>query len=93
MRNRTEYSQIRSYSHTAYHVSILRDDVIATEPSCVILKHCQEKCNNGRYSLPFLAMETDGSSLSQMAETKLESFIRSAHRLNRELKVDETFEV
>jgi predicted nucleotide-binding protein (sugar kinase/HSP70/actin superfamily) len=51
------------------------------------------KRSNGRYSLPFLAMETDGSSLSQMAETKLESFIRSAHRLNRELKEDETFEV
>ena len=37
-------------------------------------------------SLPFLALETDGSSMSQMEETKLESFIRSAHRLNRELK-------
>ena len=36
--------------------------------------------------LPFLALETDGSSLSQMAEAKLESFIRSAHRLKEELR-------
>ncbi|MBN2721132.1 MAG: CoA activase, partial [Proteobacteria bacterium] len=35
--------------------------------------------------LPFLALETDGSVLSQMAEAKLESFIRSAHRLKEEM--------
>ena len=39
-----------------------------------------------RFSLPFLALETDGKALSQMAETKLESFIRSAHRLREELE-------
>jgi predicted nucleotide-binding protein (sugar kinase/HSP70/actin superfamily) len=43
---------------------------------------------NGRLSLPFLALETDGNPLSQMAETKLESFILSAHRLNRELSAE-----
>jgi len=36
--------------------------------------------------LPFLALETDGSALSQMAEAKLESFIRSAHRLKEEMR-------
>jgi len=36
--------------------------------------------------LPFLSLETDGNPLSQMVETKLESFIMSAHRLKGELK-------
>jgi predicted nucleotide-binding protein (sugar kinase/HSP70/actin superfamily) len=45
--------------------------------------------NKGCFSFPFLALETDGKPLSQMAETKLESFIRSAHRFNRELKETE----
>jgi len=42
--------------------------------------------HRGALPLPFLALETDGNPLSQMVETKLDSFVMSAHRLNRELK-------
>lgn len=41
--------------------------------------------NRHRFSLPFLTLETDGKPLSQVNETKLENFIRSAHRLKEEL--------
>lgn len=39
-----------------------------------------------RLPLPFLALETDGNPLPQTMETKLDSFVLSAHRLNDELK-------
>ncbi|UCF31883.1 MAG: CoA activase [bacterium] len=41
--------------------------------------------NRNRLPLPFLALETDGNAPSQLTETRLESFILSAHRLKREL--------
>jgi hypothetical protein len=40
----------------------------------------------GELPLPFLALETDGNPMSQMAGTKLDSFVMSAHRLNKELR-------
>ena len=42
--------------------------------------------HSGTLPLPFLALETDGNPFSQMVETKLDSFVMSAHRLNKELK-------
>jgi predicted nucleotide-binding protein (sugar kinase/HSP70/actin superfamily) len=42
--------------------------------------------HQGRLPLPFLALETDGNPMSQMVETKLDSFVMSAHRLKKELK-------
>ena len=42
--------------------------------------------HSGNLPLPFLALETDGNPLSQMVETKLDSFVMSAHRLKKELK-------
>jgi predicted CoA-substrate-specific enzyme activase len=44
------------------------------------------KKHRGSLPLPFLALETDGNPLSQMIETKLDSFVMSAHRLKQELK-------
>jgi predicted CoA-substrate-specific enzyme activase len=41
--------------------------------------------HRGSLPLPFLALETDGNPLSQMVETKLDSFVMSAHRLKQEL--------
>ena len=42
--------------------------------------------HGGELPLPFLALETDGNPMSQMIETKLDSFVMSAHRLKKELK-------
>ncbi|UCF88841.1 MAG: hypothetical protein JSV70_00890, partial [bacterium] len=44
------------------------------------------KANSRHLPLPFLALETDGNPLSQMVETKLDSFVMAAHRLKKELK-------
>ena len=44
------------------------------------------KENRGRFSLPFLAVETDGSPFSQVTEARLEVFTLAAHRLKSELQ-------
>lgn len=44
------------------------------------------KKHQDKLPLPFLALETDGNPMSQMIETKLDSFIMGAHRLKKELK-------
>jgi predicted nucleotide-binding protein (sugar kinase/HSP70/actin superfamily) len=44
------------------------------------------RLNSGHLPLPFLALETDGNPLSQTVETKLDSFVLSAHRLKQEMR-------
>jgi predicted CoA-substrate-specific enzyme activase len=47
--------------------------------------------NKGKqYSLPFLAIESDGNPFPQLVEERLESFIMAAHRLRESLKQTES---
>ncbi len=41
--------------------------------------------NMDRFTLPYLHLETDGSTFPQLVEARIESFVLSAHRLKKEM--------